>query len=153
MNDSIAPAAFNALKTAFKLLVADLGGIEAAATCTRVGKSQIAEYGSVNAPERHVPADVLLALETVAGAPHVTAALARAQGYKLVRLESAARPGDLAVVTSRLAADVTHFYGDFSAAIAGGALTEGERTVLLADIDHVRATAEEAATALRGRRP
>lgn len=78
----------NALKTAFKLVLADVGGLVAASTCTRVEVSQLSAYGNVANREKIVPVDVALDLEMIGGAPHVTAALAAAQGYELVPLDS-----------------------------------------------------------------
>ena len=73
------PEQINALKTAFKLVVSDVGGLEAAAACTRLGKSQLAEYGNINS-EKMITVDVVLDLEAIGGAPHVTAAMAAAHG-------------------------------------------------------------------------
>ena len=91
-----APACYNAVKTAFKNLIADLGGIDAAASCTRIGRSQIANYGMAG-NEQFVPVDVLMDLEQVGGFPHVTAALARTQGFVLVPIELSRDHGELAV--------------------------------------------------------
>jgi hypothetical protein len=58
MSRQYVPADYNALKTAMKLVITDLGGIDAAASCTRVGRSQINEYGTAG-KDSFAPADVI----------------------------------------------------------------------------------------------
>lgn len=73
-----------ALKTAFRALVQRVGGLDAAATVTRVRPSQIAAYYDPNQPQQLMPADIVADLERVAGEPLVTAQLARLAGHMLV---------------------------------------------------------------------
>ncbi len=61
---------YNSLKTAFKMLIADLGGLDAAASCTRVKRSNLSDYGAPG-KDFAVPSDVIADLETVAGAPRM----------------------------------------------------------------------------------
>ena len=76
----------NALKTAFKLVIADVGGLDAGSTCTRVGKSQLSDYGSVSC-DKMPPTDVVMDLEAIGGNAHVTAEACRQQGGAFLRYE------------------------------------------------------------------
>ncbi len=73
----------NGLKTAFKRVVADLGGLACAASCTRVSPSHLSDYGNVES-DKMPPMDVVLDLELISGRPHATSALAAMQGRALV---------------------------------------------------------------------
>ncbi|WP_210357628.1 hypothetical protein [Sphingomonas beigongshangi] len=78
------------LKRATSDMVKGVGGVEAAAAFTRVGKTMLAEYGSVNRSECFAPIDVIADLEPLArersGWPHVTQALCRTMGGVFVAL-------------------------------------------------------------------
>lgn len=76
----------NAVKTGWKLLVDELGGVDATASACGVSRSLVSEYGNRNG-KRFAPAHTILAGERVAGTPHVTSAMARALGYELVLVE------------------------------------------------------------------
>ncbi len=144
-------ATYNALKTAFKLLVQDLGGLEAAATVTRVQRSQLSDYSNINhAVPSFAPADIILDLETVAGTPHVTAALARSQGYELVPVE-AHTDHELSVLMAHLGRDVSGVFATASEALADSVITEAEAHDLLRGLDQVCGAARAAMASLRRR--
>lgn len=127
------------LKTAWKQLVETLGGIEAPASCTRVAKSQVAEYGNIHG-ERFAPIDVVLDAESVAGAPCVTAILARGGGFDLVALSERPREG-LPTLVARIGRDASGVFGDVAHALAGRPLTASERARLLNDLTDLRLAA------------
>ncbi len=145
------PASYNALKTAMKLLTQDLGGVEAAATTTRVGKSQLSDYSNVH-DNQFVPADVLLDLETVGGTPHVTAALARIQGYELVAVVARAEH-ELSVLMAHLGRDVGHAFAAAAEALADGHIDEAEAHHLTARLEAVRCASASAMAWLRKQHP
>ncbi|WP_325395490.1 hypothetical protein [Acidocella sp.] len=138
-----APADYNAMKTAMKLVIADLGGIDAAASCTRVGRSQIADYG-VSGKDTFAPADVVMDLERVGGTPHVTAALARAQGYMLVPIDMPRERGVLASLMAEIGRDVGELFATAATALAHDKLTDQERQDLLRELDTLRRVSSEA---------
>lgn len=150
MTRAHAPALYNGLKTSWKLVVADLGGIEAAAACTRVGKSVIAEYGAITS-ERFVPIDVVADAEAIGGRAHVTAALARAIGCELVPVE-ARGSGDLAVVLSEIGRDAGRLFATAALALADGAVSPSEREDMIRELDALRRVAGEAQAVLRAGR-
>ncbi|RUT25989.1 hypothetical protein C0V97_09145 [Asaia sp. W19] len=71
------------LKTATQAAIRQLGGVEAAASCTRVGKTQISEYQNRNSAHV-VPVDVALALDLYAQQPLILAAMASIEGCALL---------------------------------------------------------------------
>ncbi|NSL92933.1 MULTISPECIES: hypothetical protein [Acetobacter] len=71
------------LKTATRNAVSRCGGADYAKDCTRVGKSQLSEYGLRQSPQ-FVPVDVAVDLDMDAQAPFILGAMANAEGYRLV---------------------------------------------------------------------
>jgi hypothetical protein len=121
----------NALKTAYKRLLALVGGIDAAATVTRVARSVLYDYGVPQLADRHVPVDVLMDLERVAGTPVVTEALAGAQGYLLLPITVG--EGDVADALGRVSQSAGKTLSDGLQALRDG-LPDAERAVLTADL-------------------
>jgi hypothetical protein len=132
MTQQHAPHVYAAVKTAWKLLVGRLGGLDAVTSCTRAARSLASDYGNIHS-DRFVPVDVLLDAETVAGEPLVTAAIARAQGYELIPV-SAVSASDLAIEIARLGADVADLFSQISAHLSGAPLSEQQRAKALADL-------------------
>lgn len=73
------------IKTAVKEALNRIGGLDAAASVVRVGRSQLSDYGNRNSPQV-VPVDVAIALDCCAQAPLILAAMAHAEQYALVPL-------------------------------------------------------------------
>lgn len=137
-----AAQAYGGLKAGTRLLTRDLGGIDAAAACSRVGRSLISDYANP-ASDRFIPVDVVIDAEAIAGTPHVTAAMARALGYELVPL--LARPrGELGEALARISTGVGSLFATVASAFADGALSEQERDALARDLDAVARLAAEA---------
>jgi hypothetical protein len=98
-----------AMKQAAAELIALVGGVEAASAATRVNAASIRQAIDPDKPNQ-LPADVVLDLESAAGRPVVTAALARLAGYRLepkppsqmVDLTAVAEPAMAAELTARL---------------------------------------------------
>jgi hypothetical protein len=132
-----------ALKTATHALLGRLGGLAAAATVCRVSVPVLSEYQSLNHRERIMPLDVALQLETVAGEPIVSGAVARMQGWTLVRPEAGVVPeiGRSVAALSRHAGETG---ARFLEANADGVLDAGETAELRRQIEAVRDSAEAA---------
>lgn len=140
----------NALKTAWKMLVHMIGGVDATAACTRATRSMVSEYGNVHG-ERWAPIDVILEAERIAGEPLVTAALARAQGFKLVPL-SAQETAGIGDTLERVAATSSTFLTSTVRALADGHVSESENTELDRGLDDLERAAQTARAALRASR-
>ncbi|MBW4089920.1 MAG: hypothetical protein HIU82_02255 [Proteobacteria bacterium] len=136
-----APVAYNALKTAWKCLVQDVGGVEAVAACTRVNLTLVSQYGNVYG-DRFAPIDVVMDAETVGGTPLVTAALARAQGYLLVPVAPRGA-GDLSVKLAEIGRDVAALFATAASALGRAEPTDAERDALVRELDEVARVATE----------
>jgi hypothetical protein len=139
----------NALKTAFKREISILGGLEAAASCTRVGKSVLSEYGAIQAPASFPPVDVVLDLERIAGLPLVTECLARSQGFRLLPIELPGE-GDVVEALQAVTTDVGQTMADALRACAGG-LLDADLRVLDRDLGELVRAAGMAHALIRGR--
>ena len=136
----------NGLKSAFKRVLKDLGGIDAAAGFTRVGRSQLSDYGNVDS-EKLPPVDVVLDLEMAGGHPHVTKALAAAQNFMLLPADR--RPSAvLANCLARISVDNGRLFADAATALTGAAMPDKTRQKLLDDLTDVVHAALEARAAL-----
>lgn len=137
-----AEMSYNGLKSAFRKILDDVGGIDALAGFTRVGRSQLESYSNRFTP-KFVPADVLLDAETIGQTPHVTTAIARAQGYELVRIE--ARGADrLAIELARIGRDVGDLFANATTLLGGGKVSDAQRLAMIGDLDDLGRAAREA---------
>lgn len=132
----------NAVKTGWKLLVDELGGVDATASACGVSRSLVSEYGNRNG-ERFAPAHTILAGERVAGTPHVTSAMARALGYELVLVEVPRAQTELAKVAAELGRDVSALFATIAEALQNpDALTTDVADLMREAGDVYRVTAE-----------
>lgn len=133
--------AYAGVKTATRLLVQQIGGVDAFAACTRATRSMASEYGAPHG-ERFIAADIVLDAEAVAAEPLVTAALARAQGYALVPV-TARGAGALAAKLSEIGRDVAALLATAATALSHAEPTPAERAVLIGDLDQLARVAQE----------
>lgn len=73
-----------AMKAAFRALVEDVGGFDAASALLGYHKGHLSHAASMNHPDSAPRADHALALEQLAGRPRVTEQMALAQGFTLM---------------------------------------------------------------------
>jgi hypothetical protein len=76
-----------ALKAAVNRAVDLAGGPSQSSHVTRGCASDLSRYGNQNYPDRHCPIDVVLDLDRAARSPVIAAALAEAEGYRLVAVD------------------------------------------------------------------
>ncbi len=138
----------NALKTAWKLIVRGLGGLDATASVVRVARSQVAAYGDVNSPERFAPVDVVAAAEEVLGDCPMTRALAWVAGFVLV--PAVAPTGtELAAILARFGRDEGDIFARALPFLKGGSIPDEEIARLNADADDVIAAMHALKACLR----
>lgn len=77
---------YNLLKNATRRLIKTAGGVEGAAYVTRVGKTVLSDYQSLDRPSHFMPIDVAADLEADTGKPIVTQALAQIAGGVFIAL-------------------------------------------------------------------
>ncbi|MDE8344653.1 MAG: hypothetical protein POH28_00555 [Acidocella sp.] len=139
-----------AVKSAWKLLVASLGGVDATAACVRCSRSLISEYGN-RASDRFPPANAILEAEEVASEPFVTAALARALGYELVMVTPPRGHGELAVIIAALSRDVGELFATAAHALGHETLSKSELADLLREFGDAHRVTGEALALLHKR--
>lgn len=136
----------NALKTYTRQLIHAVGGLDAAASCCRVGRSSLGNYQDHDS-DQFMPMDVALALEQVAGKPILTGAMARMQGYTLTRPDA-----DTAQDIGRSVAAVARHAGEASArfmeAASDGKIDNRERSDLRRHADELANAASAMQAAL-----
>lgn len=147
MSASAPFSADRALKTLSRALVEAVGGLDAAAACTRVQRSSLASYYAPNLPA-FMPVDVVGRLEEVAEQPLLTAELARRAGYELVPVRPIGR-GELAALIARLGAEVAETFATYATAMADGRLTAEERATLAREVADIKRAADAVLGALR----
>jgi len=123
------------LKAVTRKLIAGVGGVEAAETYCRVGKSQLSDYARPDT-DAFMPVDVLKDLEAVAHGipcfPPVTRFLARVQGFALVKLPDAAvTSGEVHLQLAELAKESNDVITETLRALADGVITKLEARSLM----------------------
>ena len=135
--------------TLARALTDRVGGLDAAAAVTRVGRSQLGNYASLHDGQT-MPVDVVADLEAVAGEPLITAELARRAGYLLVPL-TPADDGPLAERMARLAAEVGQAFSAYAAAVADGHTTAEEEAHIARELTDIIAASQRALATLTAR--
>jgi hypothetical protein len=118
-----------ALKTAAHVLVGEVGGLDAAAAATRVGRSNLSDYGRPGQPH-FMPIDVVLDLEIALHRPVVTQQLALAQGYDLVRIVADPAGGLVPAQLAAMGRETAALFATAAVALADGRLCPAERAAL-----------------------
>lgn len=139
------------LKATVRELLHACGGEARAAERCRVSKSTLSEYGNPAHPDRHIPVDVALALETACGVMPVTEHMARAHGAVLLKLAPAeASPHWLAHLTriGKEASDVFNRAGEY---LADADIDETEAPHLLRELDELLAVSAAMRAAVQAR--
>jgi hypothetical protein len=140
------PPAKQALKRASANLVKAVGGVEAAAEFCRVGKSQLANAGSINEPSSFLPLDVVIDLEAITqgtpGWPQVSRFLAARTGHVLVRLPEQVSADALidGPALAKLAKECGEALGALGRAVANGGsvdASEGRAMRLITELSEV----------------
>lgn len=142
-----APHDIAAIKTATKQAVTAVGGIDAAASATRVGRSQIADYYNRNSPQV-VPADVAVALDQCAEHPHILSAMAHAEGYAILPIRVG--DGDIAQDMQDIALGAGDLMSETVRVLADGIVTEDERHALMTRLQTLNHFVNHAMATLRG---
>lgn len=140
-------SAYNALTTAFKAVIDDVGGLDAMATVTRVRRSALSDYANRHLPDKFAPIDVVLDGEAIAQVPHVTATLARLQGYELIRVDVRGA-GELAGELARIGRDCGDLFEQACSLLSGDQVSEQQREKMIADLDDMARAAREASAML-----
>ena len=136
-----------ALKRATRRQIKACGGLEAAATMTRVGKTELGYYQGLQHPERFAPIDVVADLTANGGGLHILDALAGLAGCSVERHELDG--GELNLDMASFGEHASATFRDYAELIVNGGGDEGDRARLDGDLDLVIRTAMDARNDLR----
>jgi hypothetical protein len=148
------PEQYGDVKSAVRALLHAVGGEAKAAAACRVSKSTLSEYGNPRYGERHMPLDVVLALEKTAGQMPVTEHLAAEHGALLLHLPAVEATGSwVEHLTSigKEAGDVFHRAGEYLA--DDGEIDARDAPSLLKEVDELLAAVAAMRAAVRARIP
>jgi hypothetical protein len=127
------------LKSIFAHLLHRVGGLDAAATCTRVKRAQLGNYGNLNVADIFAPVDVVVTLEDLVGEPLLTQEMARRAGYAMVPVEPVAE-GELAALLAKVGAESGAVFAAYGDALADGRVDAPERARIARELqDLIRA--------------
>lgn len=145
------PEHHRSLKTLFRALIGRCGGLDAAAACVRVNRSQLANYYDQHT-DQFAPVDVVADLEQVAQVPLVTADLARRAGYLLVPL-AAEGEGHLAQDMAQLGREMGEVFSAYAEGMANdGRMDAAEAEKVERELADVARIATRAIATLRAAR-
>ncbi len=151
---SFHPERYGDVKTAVRALVHGSSGEARAAAACRVSKSTLSEYGNPNYPDRHMPVDVVLALEAGLAEMPVTGHLAAARDCLLLQLPGVEADPEWLVHLTRIgkeAGDVFNRAGEFLA--DDGTIDETEAPLLLREVDELLHAVASMRAAVKTRLP
>ena len=151
---SFHPELYGDVKSAVRALLHAVGGEAKAAEACRVSKSTLSEYGNPRYQDRHMPVDVVLALERAAGVMPVTEHLAAEHGALLLHLPAGDAVGgwlDHLTTIGKEAGDVFHRAGEYLA--DDGDIDAHEAPGLLKEVDELLAAVAAMRVSVRARIP
>jgi len=124
------------LKHAEAKLIADVGGVVEAAHGCRLGKSRLSDCANPHRDDDHLPVDVVRSLERQSHRPVVTAHLAHAAGFLLVRIgRRDAAAADWQKHKDRLTKECCEAVAMAAEAVADGEITKREAGQLVKELD------------------
>ncbi|MFC4168417.1 phage regulatory CII family protein [Teichococcus aestuarii] len=139
-----------ALKTSTRMLIERVGGLAAAASCTRVGTTVLSGYQSPHICQ-FIALDVLDRLEEVSEASPITELLVQRRGYTLTRLDETASES-LPHLVAKLSQEFGEFHQAFAEGLADGVLCAADEAALEREITHVVRKGMRILAALQGHR-
>lgn len=141
--------AYMALKAFTRTLIEQAGGLEAAASRTRVGKTQLGEYAAPGeAP--FMPIDVVADLEADVGDAPVTRELARMVGFALARDRAGSGGIDATRALRRMMAELGNLADDYDRGAQRGSLSPNDRRVLTKEAQALIAEVQRFVDAING---
>lgn len=124
------------LKNAVAELIAAFSSAEAAAACCRSQPSTLSGYANTNQEDRHIPVDVVLALEEEIKRPVVTKFMAQRLGYELYKLPIAKDESPLGHRIRRIVSEGSKVFTTAADALEDGKITPEEASELVSGVNH-----------------
>lgn len=134
------------IETATRDLIKSCGGLEAAASHTRVGKSTLGRYQQRTG--EFMPADIIADLESATGLPLVTDALAKLAHRMLLALPHADADPEIAARLALVGKEVADVFAAGAAMLVDGRADRQERLALIDQVREAQTALAALATAL-----
>lgn len=141
---------FGEIKAATQMAIHRLYGLANAAMVCRAEKTALHEYQSINHPDRVIPLDIALQLDTACGEPIILGAMARMQGFTLTAPERAENP-QIDTAMAQIAGGAGALLATFVEAKADDHLGAGEKVRLREHLDAIEAGLSDARAGLAER--
>lgn len=125
------------IKAATRSLVKSCGGIEAAADITRVGKSNLSDYGNPEKFEYFIPVDAALDLERESGSHAVTEAMAALSGGAFTPAGSEAAAPELMTAVAGIMGETAEAIKSVTASMCDGSISPREQQDIVKQIQDV----------------
>ena len=126
--------AYSHIKDQFFRLIEACGGMDKAATHTRVGKTALYNYANRNQADAFPPADVIQDLEFIAGYPYVSEAISRSQGFITVDIRDDIPNFDVTKSMAEMAKEYSDVFAKTGMALSDGTMTPAEAAEVLPEI-------------------
>ncbi|MBS1029165.1 hypothetical protein [Gluconobacter albidus] len=136
-----------ALKTATQMAVRAIGGIDAAAAVTRVGRARISEYQNRNSTTT-APVDIAIVLDEFAQEPFILQTMAHELGYNLTPIQLG--HGDVAEIMEDVADKANDTMKMTIRVLADGIVTVEEAHSLGHELTKLRRVVDHALKIVRG---
>ncbi len=125
------------LRTGWRQIVKDMGGVDATAKVAQTTISQVSIYGNPNGDSLPSLATVLaVEMDLGVGFAHVTEAMARATGHILVP-DRALAPGDLAQLMAKVGKETGEVFARYALALSDGTVCAEDRLAIIRELEDV----------------
>lgn len=135
------------IKTATQAAIRAVGGVDAAASFARVGRSQLSDYQNRHSPSI-VPVDVAVELDKCAQEPIILSAMALAEGHSLVALHFG--EGDVAASVADIAETSGETLREAVLVLADGVVTQEEAVALEQRLHDLQRAVSHSLNVVRG---
>lgn len=136
------------LKTATRRLITACGGVEGAASLTRVGKTVLSDYGNATRTDHFMPLDVVVDLTADTGVTAVIEAMAALSGGVFIPAKSLRRDMSLSQAVADFMAESADVLKSVSVSMRDGRLTMREKQDIVRQIEQVIAACTMTMSAL-----
>lgn len=125
------------VKAATRTLIKNCGGLESAATMTRVGTSSLSDYCSVEKEDVFIPLDVALDLQIESGTFPLTEALAALSGGSFTPADAQAANPNLTIAAAGMMGETADAIKSISESMKDGKITPREKKDITKQIQDV----------------
>ncbi len=116
-------------------LLSEFKNVEKAAEVCRIGSTTLDEYANTNKEHRHMPIDVVCALENAIQRPIVSAWLVRQLGYEACEIVETSSTGDWRHSIAKIIKEGSEVFSVSSTAIENGKISLEQAIIIAKELD------------------